>query len=375
MIVLFWVGTIVVAYTYVVYPALVYVVSRFRSDVPCDASFQPTVTILVSLYNEEANVPKKIANLRTLDYPRGLLQVLIGSDGSTDHTNEILREQAALLSASVVCLDHRNGKPAMLNTLALMATGDVLVFTDARQRLERRALRELAKHFVDPRIGCVSAELHFEDAAGKPAGVGLYWEYEKSIRRSESRLGSMLGATGALYAIRRELFAPVPSGLVLDDVYIPMKAVERGYRAIFEPAARIYDRVASSARAEFDRKARTLAGNFQLFRHFRWALNPFNGTVAWQFVSHKVLRLFVPYALLGVFVANVFLLDGMFYRVTLAAQVIFYAFAVAGSLTSRPFPLFDVPYMFCVMNWAAVVGLYRFLVGTQDALWQKADGA
>jgi cellulose synthase/poly-beta-1,6-N-acetylglucosamine synthase-like glycosyltransferase len=373
MAVLFWAAAAVVVYTYVVYPAAVYLAARTRAEPAPDASFRPTVSIVLSLYNEEANVTAKLESLRALDYPPALVQVLIGSDGSTDRTNELLREQSALAPMTVVCSDQRAGKPAMLNTLVPMATGDLLIFTDARQRLERGAVRELAKHFSEPTIGSVSGELLFEDVSGKPAGVGLYWEYEKFIRRSESRLSSMLGATGALYAIRRQLFTPVPAGLVLDDVFIPLKVVEKGYRAIFEPAARIYDRVAANARAEFARKSRTLAGNFQLIRHFPWAVNPLGGLVAWQFFSHKVLRLFVPYFLLALFCANLFLLDSRFYAATFAAQAVFYLCAIAGAFTTRPVRAFDVPHMFCVMNWAAVVGLYRFLAGSQDATWQKAD--
>ena len=261
----------------------------------------------------------------------------------------------------------------MLNTLVRMATGELLVFTDARQRLDSRAVSELVKHFLDPRVGSVSAELHFEEISGKPAGVGLYWTYEKFIRKSESRLGSMLGATGALYATRRDLYTPVPPSLVLDDMYIPMKVVEQGYRALVEPAAKIYDQAASHARVEFARKARTLAGNFQLFRHFPWALNPFGGLVAWQFFSHKVLRLFVPYCLLGLFVSNFFLLDGSLYQLTLAIQVAFYLLAAAGVFIRTPLRIVDVPHMFCVMNWAAVVGLYRFAAGVQNPAWDKAS--
>ncbi len=370
---LFWVAAAIVVYTYLGYPAAVYVASRFRPERAPDGPFEPAVSVLISLYNEEANVPVKLESLRALDYPRDLVQIIIGSDGSTDRTNDVLRQESALHPITVVYRDQRAGKPAMLNTLAPMATGELLIFTDARQRLDAGALRELAKHFKDPGIGSVSGELLFEDVSGKPAGVGLYWEYEKFIRRSESRLRSMLGATGALYAIRRELFTPVPPGLVLDDVFIPLKVVEQGYRAIFEPAARIYDRIAGNARAEFARKSRTLAGNFQLLRHFPWAVNPFNGLVAWQFFSHKVLRLFVPYCLLALLGANLFLLDSAFYRATLAAQAAFYLCALAGAFTSRPIRVFDVPHMFCVMNWAAVVGLYRFLGGSQDVVWQKAE--
>ena len=153
-----------------------------------------------------------------------------------------------------------------------------------------------------------------------------------------------------------------------------MKAVEQGYRAILEPAAKVYDRVAGNSRAEFARKARTLAGNFQLFRHLPWALNPFGSVVAWQFVSHKVLRLFVPYCLAAALAANLFLAQAGFYQFTLALQAAFYLLAAAGAVSHRPLRLFDVPHMFCVMNWAAVVGLYRFVAGAQDVVWQRSEG-
>ena len=367
-----WAAATIVLYTYVGYPALVFAASRLRSVPAGDLSFRPTISIIISLYNEEDHVAGKIESVRCLDYPRDRVQILIGSDGSTDRTNAILESHASGIGATVFYQERRAGKPAMLNTLAGMATGEVFVFTDARQRLDRMAVAQLVKHFADPQVGSVSAELHLESSAGKPASVGLYWEYEKLIRRSESRLGSMLGATGALYAMRRALFTPVPPGLVLDDVYLPMKVVQKGYRAIFEPAAKIYDRTASSAGAEFTRKARTLAGNFQLFRHLRWALNPLSGIVAWQFFSHKVLRLFVPYCLLAIAVANLFLLDQVFYRLTFALQAAFYLLAAAGSFVHRPSRIVDVPHMFCVMNWAAVVGLYRFATDAQQSAWQKA---
>ena len=373
MRVIFWAALAVVVYTYAVYPAVVYALARLRHPPANGPKHQPTISVIMSLYNEEANVAAKLESLMAADYPADKVQLLAGSDGSTDRTGDILEEMARRLPLTVVRVERRAGKPAMLNTLVPMATGGILVFTDARQALDRGALAALARHFQDPAVGSVSAELHFVDASGKPSGVGLYWEYEKFIRKSESRLGSMLGATGALYAVRRELFTPVPPGLVLDDVFIPMKVVEQGYRAIVEPAAGIYDRVAPDAGAEFARKARTLAGNFQLFRHVGWALNPFGGVVAWQFFSHKVLRLFVPYCLLAMLAANGFLLDSPFFRVTFATQLAFYACAAAGAFTRTPFRAFDVPYMFCVMNWAAVVGLYRFLAGAQDVVWQKAD--
>ena len=173
MTLVFWASAAIVLYTYVCYPAIVFLASRRRPRLRGDLSFQPSISIIVSLYNEEGHVASKIESLQHIDYPRDRMQVLIGSDGSTDRTNAILKDRAHVIGATVVYESRRAGKPAMLNALASIAKGDLLVFTDARQRLDRMAVAELAAHFRDPQVGSVSAELHFEDSAGRPASVGL----------------------------------------------------------------------------------------------------------------------------------------------------------------------------------------------------------
>ena len=372
---LFWTAAGVVAYTWIVYPILICLASRLRRPIQPTGWCLPSVSCVIAVHNEAAHLPAKLENLRSIDYPESLVQVVIGSDGSTDGTNAILADASRRMPLTTVVHAERHGKPTMLNTLVPLATGEVLVFMDARQRLAPQALKALVQPFQDPSVGCVSGELVFEDASGGPAGVSLYWNYEKFIRKCESRLGTMLGATGAFYAIRRELFQPIPADALLDDVVVPFRAIERGYRAVLEPQAVVFDRVAADARAEFVRKTRTLAGNFQLLRYFPWLLNPFRGLVAWQFLSHKLLRLFVPYCLAVMFFASWFLRFDPFYILLAAGQAVFYGLAAAGAVSNASMRVLSVPYTFCLMNWAAVVGLYRFLAGSQRVAWQKAEGS
>jgi len=326
----------------------------------------------VSAYNEEMNIGSKIESLFQLDYPKERLEILIGSDGSTDKTAEIVSKYKNK-GIKLFTRSERAGKPSMLNVLASKAKGEILLFTDSRQRLDKASLKELIKNFNDKDVGSVSAELLFEDDNNKAGnGIGFYWRYEKFIRSCESSIGSMLGATGAMYAIRRKLFSKLPNNLILDDVYIPLKIVQKGYRAIFEPKAKIYDDVAKDAKEEFLRKTRTHSGNFQIFNYLKSLFNPFKSPVAWQFFSHKLLRFAGPYLLITLFASNLFLLHSHFYIIFFILQVTFYVLALLGLIFKHANRIFDIPYMFCVMNSAAVVGLYMFLKNKHGVLWKKA---
>jgi cellulose synthase/poly-beta-1,6-N-acetylglucosamine synthase-like glycosyltransferase len=256
-------------------------------------------------------------------------------------------------------------------------SGSILVFGDARQLLDRSAVRELVANFQDPSVGGVTGELMLVDGSGKESGdaVGLYWRYEKALRSMESDIHSTLGATGALYAIRRELYKPIPVHTILDDVAIPMSVVLGGKRIVFERAARAYDCVDNSTSAEFTRKVRTLTGNFQLLRQMPELLNPWRNPVFSQFVSHKVGRLLVPYFLMLLFLSNPFL-QGAAYRGLFVLQCGWYLLAIAGAILTmrrasspggRLKSLALFPYTFTLLNWAAVVGLHHFLRKKPDA--------
>ena len=206
--------------------------------------------------------------------------------------------------------------------------------------------------------------------------MNTYWSYEKFLRKKESQIGSMLGATGALYAIRRNLFPQVPWNILVDDMYIPLSIIERGYRAIFEPEARAYDKPSIYGKEEFRRKVRTLAGNYQILEHFPHLLMPFESPIAWQFLSHKFLRLVVPFCLTALVVSNIFLLSQFFYLLFFAAQALFYGLALLeiwqSKLQKGKKGIGYIPYTFCLLNYSAVVALIQYLTGRQKVAWEKA---
>jgi cellulose synthase/poly-beta-1,6-N-acetylglucosamine synthase-like glycosyltransferase len=373
MKIIFWTFILAILYVYLGYPVLVYLLSIvFKKPIKKERIY-PSVSIIISAYNEEENIENKIKSILSLDYPTDKLEVLIGSDGSTDNTEAIIsRYQSGMIK--LLRQERRSGKPSMLNLLANQAKGEILTFTDARQELGKNSLRELVDNFNDKKVGSVSSEMLFNNENKKgSSGIGLYWKYEKFIRSSESRIGSMLGATGAMYAIRKELFTELPKDLILDDVYIPLKIVQKGYRAIFEPEAKIYDKIAKSSKSEFLRKVRTLSGNFQVFIYLRELFNPFKSPIAFQLFSHKLLRLIVPFLLIVIFISNIFILDNTFYLTFMVLQCLFYALALIGILSKSANRLLNIPSMFCVMNLAAVVGLWKFATNKQSVMWQKSE--
>jgi poly-beta-1,6-N-acetyl-D-glucosamine synthase len=265
----FWICAMLLAYSYFGYPAVLWVMSRFRRRGIQRATIFPSVSILIAVRNEEANLVAKLDNLCALDYPRELLQMVIVSDGSTDGTSNILLNNDFV---TPVILDRALGKAVALNEAVRRAEGDILVFLDARQRADKNAIRELVACLADQEVGAVSGELMLEDWGGNPTGLGLYWKIEKTIRKCESDSGSMVGVTGAIYAMRRELYVEIPPGTILDDVFVPMHVIKQGKRVVFQPSAMAYDSVFTQRRKEFARKVRTLTGNYQLVYFHPWLL-------------------------------------------------------------------------------------------------------
>ena len=373
---LFWASVLLLGYTYLGYPALIWTWAALRSRPFHLSRNEPTVSLVVVAHNEAERIEARLENLLALDYPRDRLEIVLGSDGSTDGTAERARayEQAGV---AIVAFETRRGKPAVLNDLVPKVRGEVVVFADARQRFEAGALRILVGSFGDPEVGAVSGELILtlhQEGTAVGDGVGFYWRYEKFIRRSESRVDSTVGATGAIYAIRRALYEPIPEDTILDDVAIPLRIARRGYRVLFEPTARAVDRVAATSEEEFARKVRTIAGCCQLFARERWLLNPFGNRLWLQTVSHKGLRLLTPLLLATAFASNLVLADAPVYRLALGGQVAFYLAALAGYVLRKArakVTLLAVPYVLCLLSWATVVAFFRFLAGRQQATWES----
>jgi len=367
---LFWIAFAVVAYAYFGYAVWLWLYARMRNRPIQTQTITPTVSIVIAARNEEANLRAKLTNLSFLDYPRSHLQIVIASDGSTDRTADILREHSSTVTS--VILDESHGKALALNHAVRQATGDILVFLDARQSIEANAVSELASCFADLEVGAVSGDLLLETAPGLPStdGLGIYWKIEKAIRKLESASGSVVGVTGAIYAIRRELYTEIPPGTILDDVFIPMNVVRAGRRVIFQPSAIARDRIFSEKGKEFSRKVRTLTGNYQLLRISPWLLSIEN-PLLFRFVSHKLLRLLVPLFLVIMFVASV-LAVGPFYRSIFFLQVLFYLLAALGSLAAPlgKFKPVAIANTFVVLNAAAVFAFYNFITG-RSRVWVR----
>lgn len=374
-----WLSIALLAYTYVGYPLLLRLWDELKGRDNVTGWMQPRITLVVISYNEARRIRQRLENFLDLDYPWDLLEIIVASDGSTDNTAEQAR---AYHSTFVRVLDfkQRRGKSAVLNEVLKMARGEIVVLADTRQRFETGALRALAACFADPKVGAVSGELVLLDGSSHSEvgkGVDFYWRYEKFMRFHESRVDSTVGATGAIYAIRRELFQPIPESTILDDVLIPMQVVKQGYRVLFEPRARAYDWVLASAQQEFTRKLRTIAGNFQLFFLKPWLLNPFQNRLWIQTVSHKLCRLLSPLCLGLALLANLALAGDVHYRALLVLQVLFYGAASLGYLlrhkARKPFFL-NVPYAFCLLNWATVMAFIHLLNGRQQVTWERTAG-
>jgi biofilm PGA synthesis N-glycosyltransferase PgaC len=365
--VVFWTAVAVLAYTYVGYLGVLRLRCLFRILPISAGELLPDVSIVMAMRNEAKNVGAKLATISALDYPSDQIQIVVASDGSTDGTNEILRAHRGVRA---VILNEHGGKALALNAALQEATSEVVVFTDARQALEPGSLRNLVSNFADPTVGCVSGELMLRDEKnGNVQSLGLYWKIEKLIRQLESRSGSVVGATGSLYAVRRELIPKLPTSLLLDDVYVPMHVARSGYRVIFEPRSKAWDVPVAAAAVEFRRKVRTLMGNYQLLQLSPWLLGA--GNPLWfEFVSHKLLRLAAPLFLLFMLLLPL-LLHGSFYTAVFILQVLFYAVGLMSLAGVRLGPLHrfaDISSSFILLNSAAAMAFVNTVIGRR-AMW------
>ena len=429
MALVFWLALAFVAYVYVGYPLILHVCARVARREPRVPGLElPSVSFVIAGRNEGRRILGRVENIEQLDYPAEKRQIILVSDGSTDNTRQVFEQ--LWNEERAICLEMpEGGKARALNAGITHATGDVIVFADMRQGFAADALRALVAPFGDPRVGAVSGELvlngetrdrrseeerraeedrrSIEDRrrvaratmsarkgqrrwASRRAlldstiaeGVGLYWRYEKQIRRDESASGSLVGATGAIYALRRSLWQPLPPDTILDDVLTPMRAVMAGYRVVFEERACAFDRTASDSSAEGRRKLRTLAGNYQLFYLEPRLLLPWENPAWLQFMSHKVARLLVPYALPLLFILSFVLARrSAIYVPIFVAQCVFYLLALYGSWLEHEKGsqgskgsafvvgrLARVAHMFIVMNKSAVEGLVALM--TRQKVWR-----
>lgn len=383
---IFWVSVGLLLYTYGGYPIVLIALGSFKqltSDLrfglarrtrrtarAAAAVAHPRVSIVFAAHNEESVIARKMKNCAQLDYAADSLEILVGCDGCTDATAARARA-AAPSNARVYEFEERGGKLAVLNKLLPQTSGEIVVFCDANTEFEPDAIHTLVRHFTHPDIGCVCGELRLRSRSG-PTGEQLYWRFETLLKFLESRLNMLVGANGALFAIRRSLFVPIPPDGIVEDFLIAMNVRAAGYRVVYDPEAIAWEEVAPTARHEFKRHVRIGTGNFHALRHTWRMLNPFVGSVAMAFWSHKVCRWLVPIALVA----------AQFSAAMLAHEPLFAVAAVLGAVLAllglighrldrrgRYWAPASIPYVFLSMNLALLLGLIAFVRGTHSITW------
>lgn len=375
MTLLFAASVLFIVYTYALYPVIIWWMARTRQnpdpgfDID-EAQDWPSVSIVIAVHNEESNIRRKLDNLAKLDYA-GELEFVVVSDGSTDGTNQFLESRLDIVYQSYA---QAKGKPSALNTGLEAASGEIVVYMDARQTVSTNCIRELVKYFKLPDVGAVSGELVMTNGETEEAeNIGLYWRYEKWIRSLESKIYSTAGATGAIYAARRSDYIPLRADTLLDDFETPIATLKKGKRTLFEPKARAYDRPSTNIDDEFRRKSRTLAGNYQSFMWNKWLFNPSKNIIFLQFLSHKVFRLLVPYAMLLALLSSA-LASNDWVVVFFWLQIIFYAVGIAGFVSDSlsQSRLVSFIKVFLQMNFAAVIGLYNYVFNKHSVRWKTS---
>jgi cellulose synthase/poly-beta-1,6-N-acetylglucosamine synthase-like glycosyltransferase len=376
MILLFWLCIALVLWVYAGYPALLLLLTRFsRRPAALPSSHEPPVTLIISAYNEAGVIRQKIENSLALDYPRDRLEIIVISDCSDDGTDAIVREYENR-NVRLIRMAERGGKTVGLNHAVPQARGEIVIFSDANALYHPQTARRLARNFAAPSVGCVTGESRYqidENAADSTASENLYWRYELALKRMESAISSLVGGDGAIYAIRKALFRSMrPEDL--SDFVNPLQIVAQGYRNVYEPEAISFESGAESFEKEFRRKVRIVNRAWRGLWRVRQVLNPFRfGFFTLQVISHKLLRWLVPVFMAGAFFANLFLLNhGKFYQFALILQIAFYALAMIGKMQShRPAisKLFYVPYYFCLVNYASLLGIVSNYRGQKFAVW------
>jgi biofilm PGA synthesis N-glycosyltransferase PgaC len=383
---LFWFSLFFIIYTYFGYPFLIAFFARMSGKLGKYNSYFPSVTLMIPAYNEEAYIARKLENTLLLDYPREKLQILVVADGSSDNTVDIVKSYGEK-SVDLIYVPERNGKMAAIARAMNFARGDIVVFSDANNMYEEKALCELVAPFSEPEVGAsTGAKLIVEDGRDLSSAEGLYWKYESAIKKNETILSSCVGSVGEILAVRKDLFMIPKEKIINDDHYIILNLLQRGYRVVYVPTARSFEYVSKSAKDEVERRTRMNAGLYQTISMSKKIL-PKRPLLLWQIFSHKYFRAFVPFAFLAALILNVMIvLFGQDHKPSLLflsypygllflfLQMFFYGMAVIGNLIRFKGILgkvFYLPTFLVNSNLATLAGLYSFITNKQSHIWTR----
>ena len=372
---IFWTAVVIVAYIYFGYPLFLIVLSMFKKEKRERKEIIPRVTLVISAYNEEKIIEKKIKNSLELNYPQDKLEIIVVSDESIDNTDGIVKRYSSRFdNVKLVKVEGRSGKNIALNKALPHTSGDIIVFSDANSMYEGEAIKNLVKYFGKKEVGCVIGELKYvnTDSSNVSQGESLYWKYESFIKRLESRLRLLLVGNGSIFAIRKELCLLLKPD-VPNDLQIPLEIGHEGYEVIYEPKAIAIEEAARSSKEEFRRKVRIINRGLIGFLKLRKKVK---GWRLFGFISHKLLRWLAGIFLILIFLLNIFLVGFSFYRIIFLLQLLFYGLAGIGAYFQWrriQCGFLYVPFYFFLVNLTALVALFEFLLGKRYSVWEKAS--
>ena len=367
---IFWIAILIPFYAYIGYPLVLLALRLLIRREVKKGPIQPFISLLIPAYNEDDVIARKIENSLALDYPAELLEIVVASDGSKDRTAETAQRLADGQRVRVLAFPQNRGKIATLNASVPELRGEIVVFSDAPAMLFPGSVRLLIENFADPAVGAVSGLYKVVKADEVDVGKSedLYWKYETFLKIQESQIDSTLGGHGHLHAIRKDLYPYPPAGTINDDYIIPVSVLAKGYRAVYEPSAVVYEE--AHEMTGFGRRIRIMAGNIQQIREIKGLLHPFRPMALFFFLSHKVSRLVVPFAMLVALIANLFLLGSRFYFSIFCAQLAFYLLAALGTVWPLRPKILMLPFYFSMINAATFFGFYHALTQRRGMAWK-----
>jgi len=375
MEIIFWFSIFIILYCYLGYPLILIILGFFLKKEVKRAENTPFISLLIPVYNEEKIIQKKIENSLNLDYPKEKLEIVVASE-SNDRTNEIVKQYEER-GVKLIEFAGREGKPYTIYKTIPQCRGEIIVLTDANAIFEKHALKKLARNFADPYIGCVSGELKYINPQKTAVGESerIYWKYEILLKRLESKIHSVLGANGSIYAIRKKLYSPL-SKYRSDDFDLPIRILQQKYGVVWEPEAVSEEEVYPETIKEFKRKVVIVGWHFRgAFILLKDSIKKFQFLLIFQLISHKILRWFVSFFLILIFFSNFFLLDNIFYLILFISQIIFYFLAITGywqeKRNKKINQIVNLAYYFCMVNFAALIGVIKGLFGLQKTTWEK----
>ncbi len=370
---IFFISFSLIAYSYFIYPLLLFIGCSLKKKTG-DYPYQhvcPSLSVIIAAYNEESVIQEKIVNSLGLDYPSDKVEIFIGSDGSTDKTDELCKQYSTV---KFVRIEPRQGKPNILNKLIPLADGEIIVLSDANTMIESAALKNLVRHFSDPAVGGICGKLILvqNNSNAPEACEGIYWTYESKIKEMESALYSTIASNGGIYAIRKNLYTEIPKDTIIDDLFISLNILEQHKRIVFEKNARAYEQASKNFYDEFWRKVRIGAGNFQTFFRKHTFLKNVSFFVSFAYLSHKIIRWFIPLLLIAIYVSCIKLNNTLFFNYIFWILNICILFTFVGIFFRTKNRIINFISYFFSLNFALMLGYLKYICGLQKITWRKA---